>query len=500
MSEKETRKKKEPMSIKKIITIIVIVVLALLMVGGVYYVVVLVAQSKAEKANAWGYYDGETITIENNNVFYNTLVNDSNLQTAYLNGDYQSLYDSYYGAYQAQVVFTALSKEAKQAKIVAPQTLVNELILRAGVYNGSDGTFSQEVYNSATETEKAQVNTYYTNYYPYNLILSDLQSTIVSAQEAEFVKTLAEQSRSFEYFVIDYNVYPDDLTVAYAEEHEGLFDKMDLSIISASTIEKLTEALDALNAGTDWADVVSAYSEDGYASNGGSAGTVMVYSLLSNLADEADLEKVTSLEQGTYSEPIASPYGYTIYKADKALEKADYSDEEVIAAIKHYIVENDGDLVSPYVDTAVGLAAGQAQNDFEGAAKAANATIVTVTDAENNIGGSQYLGGLSYTDSLGYLASVAEDEAVSKELFTAEVGYVTGAIEVTAAEHASYIVARVTEIKDDNTTNSAATELLYQYYAPLQPAYDRFYNVLTSDKHTDNFYAQFLTSLFSTSV
>ena len=500
MSEKETRKKKEPMSIKKIITIIVIVVLALLMVGGVYYVIVLVAQSKAEKANAWGYYDGEAISIENNNVFYNTLVNDSNLQTAYLNGDYQSLYDSYYGAYQAQVVFTALSKEAKQAKIVAPQTLVNELILRAGVYNGSDGTFSQEVYNSATETEKAQVNTYYTNYYPYNLILSDLQSTIVSAQEAEFVKTVAESSRSFEYFVIDYNVYPDDLTVAYAQEHEGLFDKMDLSIISASTIEKLTEALDALNAGTDWADVVSAYSKDGYASNGGSAGTVMVYSLLSNLADEADLEKVTSLEQGTYSEPIASPYGYTIYKADKALEKADYSDEEVIAAIKHYIVENDGDLVSPYVDTAVGLAAGQAQNDFEGAAKAANATIVTVTDAENNIGGSQYLGGLSYTDSLGYLASVAEDEAVSKELFTAEVGYVTGAIEVTAAEHASYVVARVTEIKDDNTTNSAATELLYQYYAPLQPAYDRFYNVLLSDKHTDNFYSQFLTSLFSTSV
>ena len=500
MSEKETRQKKEPMSIKKIITIIVIVVLALLMVGGVYYVIVLVAQSKAEKANAWGYYDGEAISIENNNVFYNTLVNDSNLQTAYLNGDYQSLYDSYYGAYQAQVVFTALSKEAKQAKIVAPQTLVNELILRAGVYNGSDGTFSQEVYNSATETEKAQVNTYYTNYYPYNLILSDLQSTIVSAQEAEFVKKVAENSRSFEYFVIDYNVYPDDLTVAYAEEHEGLFDKMDLSIISASTIEKLTEALDALNAGTDWADVVSAYSEDGYASNGGSAGTVMVYSLLSNLADEADLEKVTSLEQGTYSEPIASPYGYTIYKADKALEKADYSDEEVIAAIKHYIVENDGDLVSPYVDTAVGLAAGQAQTDFEGAAKAANATIVTVTDAENNIGGSQYLGGLSYTDSLGYLASVAEDEAVSKELFTAEVGYVTGAIEVTAAEHASYVVARVTEIKDDNTTNSAATELLYQYYAPLQPAYDRFYNVLLSDKHTDNFYSQFLTSLFSTSV
>ena len=500
MSEKETRKKKEPMSIKKIITIIIIVVLAMLMVGGIYYVIVLVAQSKAEKANAWGYYDGEAIAIENNNVFYNTLVNDSNLQTAYLNGDYQSLYDSYYGAYQAQVVFTALSKEAKQAKIVAPQTLVNELILRAGVYNGSDGAFSQEVYNSATETEKASVNTYYTNYYPYNLVLSDLQSTLVSAQEADFVKTLAEHSRSFEYFVIDYNVYPNELAIAYAEEHEGLFDTMDLSIISASTTEKLTEALNALNNGTAWEDVVSAYSEDGYASKGGSAGTVMMYSLIANLTDKADLEKITSLEQGTYSEPIASPYGYVIYKADKALSKADYSDEEIIATIKHYIVENDEELITPYIDTAVGLAADQAQNDFEAAAKAAGAEIVTVADVENNIGESQFLGGFAYCDSQGYLSAAAQDEALNKELFTAEVGYVTGAIEVTAAEHTSYIVAKVTEIRDDNTNNSAATEALYQYYAPLQPAYDRFYNVLLSDKHTDNFYSQFLSSLFSTNV
>ena len=488
------------MSIKKIITIIIIVVLALLMVGGVYYVIVLVAQSKAEKASAWGYYDGESIVIENNNVFYNTLVNDSNLQTAYLNGDYQSLYDSYLSAYQAQVIFTAISKEAGQARIAAPQTLVNDLILKAGVYNGSDGKFSQDVYNSATETEKAQVNTYYTNYYPYNLVLSDLQSTIVSEQEAEFVKTIAENSRSFEYFVIDYNAYPDELATAYAADNEGLFDTMDLSILSATSEEKINQALEALNAGTEWADVVTTYSEDGYASQGGSAGTVMVYAILSNLADEADIDKITTLEEGTYSEPIASPYGYVIYKADKAIEKADYSDAEVISTIKHYIYEDDPDSITPYIETAVGLAASQAQTDFAGAAEAANASIVTVSDAENNIGGSEYLGGLSYCDSLGYLASAAEDEAVSKELFTAEVGYVTGAMQITATDHTAYLVARVTEIKDDNTTNSAATVLLYQYYAPLQPLYDRFYNVLGSDKHTNNFYAQFLTSLFSTSV
>ena len=131
VESKQKNEKKEKMSFKKLITIIIIVVLAMLMVGGIYYVVVLVSQSKAEKANSWGSYDGESIMIENNNVFYNTLVNDSNLQTAYLNGDYNTLLSSYYSAYQAQVAFMALSKDAKEAGIVAPQDLVNDLIIRS---------------------------------------------------------------------------------------------------------------------------------------------------------------------------------------------------------------------------------------------------------------------------------------------------------------------------------------------------------------------------------
>jgi len=68
VESKQKNEKKEKMSFKKLITIIIIVVLAMLMVGGVYYVVVLVSQSKAEKANSWGSYDGESIMIENNNV------------------------------------------------------------------------------------------------------------------------------------------------------------------------------------------------------------------------------------------------------------------------------------------------------------------------------------------------------------------------------------------------------------------------------------------------
>ncbi len=88
---------------------------------------------------------------------------------------------SYYGAYQAQVVFNALTKDAKTAGIAAPQDLVNDLILTAGVYNGTDGKFSREKFDASSEAERMSVNNYYTKYYPYNLVVSDMQSTILSS-------------------------------------------------------------------------------------------------------------------------------------------------------------------------------------------------------------------------------------------------------------------------------------------------------------------------------
>ena len=176
VESKQKKSKKEPLSLKKIITIVIIAVLALLMVGGISYVFTIAAQSKAEKESAWGSYDGEDIRIENNNVFYNTLMSDSNLQTAYLSGDYNTMISSYLNAYQAQVLFIALTKEAKEAGIVAPQELVNNLILRAGVYNDESGNFSEDLFNASSEADRVKVNNYYTSYYPYTVVVSDLQS------------------------------------------------------------------------------------------------------------------------------------------------------------------------------------------------------------------------------------------------------------------------------------------------------------------------------------
>ncbi len=499
VESKQKNTKKEPMTFKKLITIIIIVVLALLMVGGVYYVVVMVSQSKAEKSSSWGSYDGESIVLENNSVFYNTLVNDSNIQTAYLNGDYNTLFSSYYNAYQSQVVFTALSKDAKEAGIVAPQELVNDLIIRAGVYNDSDGNFSDDLFKQSSEAERISVNTYYTNYYPYNVVVSDHQSTIVSQPETDFIAEIAGDTRTFDYFVIDFNAYPDELAAAYGAENSALFDAADISILSASTEEKINAAYEALNAGSSWEDVVANYSEDAYKENAGAVGSLKLFSIITNMSDAANIDQITALEVGAYTAPIQSPSGYAIYKLNSAVTAADFSDADTLRAVKYYINTNGIEDMTSYIDTAVGLAASTAQTDFEAAAEACNGTIVNVIASNNNVGGSQYFGGIDYYDTNGYLASFAKDEAVARELFTAEEGYVTGVMQVADVEN-TYVIAKVTGINDDDTNAAYVATMLYGYYAPTQPAYDRFYNVISSSKHVDNFYTQFIATVFSSAI
>ena len=499
VESKQKNEKKEKMSFKKLITIIIIVVLALLMIGGVYYVVVLVSQSKAEKANSWGSYAGESILIENNNVFYNTLVNDSNLQTAYLNGDYNTLLSSYYGAYQAQVAYMALSKDAKEAGIVAPQDLVNDLIIRSGVYNDENGIYSADVFNASSESERIAVNTYYTNFYPYTAVLSDLQSAIVSKEELEFVENISKNTRSFEYFIINYLAYPNDLAEAYGKDNADQFRQANISVISCTTEDKILAAYEALQAGDEWNTVVATYSEDSYAENAGLIEDLALFSIVPNMSDPESIEIIKALEVGQYTAPIQSPYGYTIYRLDSEIHDPDFSDPETLAAVKYYINENNPDEILPYIDAAVATAPAQAQTDFEGAANAINSEIVSIASVSNNIGGSQYLGGISSYDSYGYLASQANDETISRELFTADEGHVTSALAVADADN-TYIVVKVDTVEDNNTSNAYVTTMLYNYYAAQQPAYDRIYNAFASNLHVNNFYTQFFATLFSSST
>lgn len=222
-SKKE--KKSSDWSVKKVITTVIIAILALLMIGGLYYIILLVQQG-TDESNVFGYYNGEPVKYEAGSVFYNTLNTNSAYQTAAQSGDIQGIYSAWYQAYQAQVAYLAVNQLAQKAGIRNPSALVDKFIVNSGLYASEDGskTFDEEVYKAANPVERTASYQYYTKLYPYIVALSDIQSTNSSDAEKEFVKELSKNTRSFDYYVVDYNEYPDYLAREYdisEMPHEG---------------------------------------------------------------------------------------------------------------------------------------------------------------------------------------------------------------------------------------------------------------------------------------
>lgn len=334
--EKE-KKEKSTWTPKKIITTIIIAVLALLMVGGLYYVIAFFQQS-SDDSNVFGYYDGEPIKYEANTVFYNTLVGNPNYQTAYASGDLSTVYGLWAQAYQQQVVVTALMQLANKANIVTSDKLVDKLVIESGVYSSEDGSknFDEEVYKATNTAERTATYNNYKNLYPYFVITEDMQTALSSEDEKNFILDYASEKRSFDYYVVDYNAYPDDLALSYdisgMEKEEGKEPSLseikqyiysvepdtvkpyiELAIADASSKDFYTAASSNGNKLVTVSDAVNNIGGSSLLATTGIEGTDS-QGLLASVFDKNLAKELFTAEKGYETAPIATETGYIVVK------------------------------------------------------------------------------------------------------------------------------------------------------------------------------------------
>ena len=208
-------KKKQGWTVGRIFTTVIIVVLALLMIGGLSYAIVFYKQGHDE-TNVYGYYDGKAIRLENNSVFANSILNNSNYVNAVLSNDISSLMSIYYEGFRSAVTVQAMNDMAEKAGVITTDTLVDRMIIKNGTYSGGgDSSFDEEYYKSKTVADRKAVYDFNKALFPANVMNEDLQTTLVGEPEADFVSSLTTDTRSFEYFAVDYNVLPDYIAQEY---------------------------------------------------------------------------------------------------------------------------------------------------------------------------------------------------------------------------------------------------------------------------------------------
>ncbi len=481
----KNKKEKSEWTAKKIATTVIIAILAFLMIGGSFYYIF--TPGFRDDANAFGFYDGKPVKFENNNVFGRTLQNDQDYVNGYSTGDYNQIYKSWNLAYQAQVIYEALNGMAEKAKIDSPDELVKDFILKSGIYNGENGEFDEELYNSINPSDRQLFTDYVREAVPYQIVLGDFATTLLPEGEKEFISTLNKNARDFSYFNIDYNVYPSDLATDYVEANKDLFKKLDLSMITCDTEENANKAYDALKAGQNWSEVVKNYSLDNYAENDGVLGSVLYANIVAtNLADTGDISKITALSKNEFTAPLQGPYAWAIYKLNADVVEPEV-DDSVLSYAKSVVYSKTPDAVKPYIENAVASAVSEVEKNFESAASSFSTGIVTVKGATNNIGNSQFAVGLQYSDPTAVLAVAAsENEDLAKQLFSGKIGQLIGPVET---EDGTLFV----RIDDDNSVSamSSVVDSYYDFYKSQLSWADLRDAVITSEKHEDKFAQKF---------
>lgn len=498
LSVKKPSEAKKASSVSRFFFVAIIVFLAFLMVGGTFFYIF--SPGFSGKDNAFGFYNKKPIVLENGNVFGRTLMADPAYAEAVQDGsnNYTQMYQSFYNAYQSQVVFDAVNEDAKAAKIPAPAAMVNKIILSSGAYNDDDGNFSLDRYNKILPAERQSFYQYVKSITPYENVLKDYGSILTASEEIEFVKELNRNTRDFEYFNVGYGVFPDESAKVFIEENSYLFDKMNLSIISCTTEERAKEAYEALKT-KSWNDVVSEYSEDSYKENNGEFGSdLYANAIASNITSDADLAKIRALTPDTYTEPIQGPYSWAIYKLNKPVEEADPNDKDVLYYAKSLIFTKNKDDVMPYIEVAktsiTSLLEEHPETDFHSLEDEYGVVVNSVVGSVYNASGSQFIADIAYVDLQGQMASaVKKDVELYKKVFAMKVGEYIGPVEL---DDGTVIFIRSIEA-DENVNLSSTMSGLYEEYGSEIPSYDIKSSILKSPKHEDHFTEKFIEVFLS---
>ncbi|MBR1918329.1 MAG: SurA N-terminal domain-containing protein [Spirochaetales bacterium] len=441
----------------------------------------------------FGKYNGKNIEFKYGNYFYNTY--NSIVGRLGSNADFNTVYQAWQNAYTSSVIHEALDQEAKKAGIVASDEAINQAILASGVYSNADGAFDEEAYRNADQTTKNNVYNSAKQQVPAQIVFSDMASVSSSEAEKAFISSMVSTGRAFNYVAFDYHVLTDDVVSKYVAEKPEDFRTIELSVISVATQEEADALKTKLDGGADFAASVQESSIDGFKSNDGKVGPQFARLLGSYLITNAeDLAKVVSAQKGEIVGPIATTYGFSIFKVDEAAKDFDPADETSVATVKQMYAEANPEEAKSAAEAAANDFFAKVQGgNLSSAAASAGYTVQAVpATVANPANSSMLMVSFAYTDSYGLLATAAGDADFVTTLYQGAEGTV---LEPKEAGN-GFIV---TEIGADSAIESTSSifETYYDYLSSGAAQQDIQSSILSSDKFEDNFSATFFEKVMA---
>ncbi len=482
---KEQKKKRKPITFSKVFTYLVLALISTVLIVGV--VVPSLGSSRKSNSIVFGTYGNEKIEFKPGNYFYTQYQAQARQNTG---NTEQASYQIWRGAYENTVFHTAISKMASDAKIIVAESTLNKAIIDSGSYS-TDGKFDIALYEKASVESKNTLKKQISNSIPTQIVLTDILSTLSSDSELDYILSIGDQSKAFDYVVFDSSLYPDEATKEYALANPANFSLIDISIITVDTEEAATSLKTQIeNNEITFSEAATANSLDSFAADGGKAGVFYLFELKSNFKTPDEVNNLFATPKGSVSDVFASSNGYAIYQVEQNPFLPDFDASDVLADVRRYIQTNDPTITDTYIEQ-IGnefIAKVNNGNSFKDVSDELNLPVNSVASTSVNVNSSNYLLGFQYTDNSGYLSALSTDVESMKKLYSLNIGDVSDLIKSNNA----YIVTTVTDIQPMTQENKDYVAMIYPYLNQQQMQQDLVDRVFTNDTFKDNFLTVYL--------
>jgi parvulin-like peptidyl-prolyl isomerase len=310
-------------------------------------------------ALVFGSYNGKEISYYQGSYFSNQLQSISNqYQQSGSQTNSQAVQQAiYYQAFLNTALHVAMVQKAQESGVNVSEDAVVKALLVYPAYLDENGKFSEAQYQATDASARASARTLtQENLLEATLVKDLLYNVKTGTPEADFVKGMVRDERSFSLVQWLFSAFPASEVQKYGEANRSRFVRMKVSRILVSSGEAQAKEIrkKIVDKTSTFEELAKTYSKDSYADKGGDMGWRYAYDLEADFDVKDTAKTVLALKQGELSDVLKGTYGWLIYRCDAEAVDADFTNASVQADVKSYITTYEKGKIEDYFNTRAG--------------------------------------------------------------------------------------------------------------------------------------------------
>ena len=288
----------------------------------------------------FGSYRGRPIEYTQGNFFERQLRTIAEQQTQAGSQNLEAqLYSIWRQAFESASVHTAVMYYAERGGMDVSEDRVDTELAQYPAFL-ENGSFSPERYEEMPAAERFSLRTYMKEVLIQQQFLEDMIGDNRHASaEVAFLQDMARTERRFSFASFEFDDFPEEQVVSYAEANSDLFRRIKLSSITIDTGSSDAEEVhrQAAEGVSSFEELARIHSADIFAEQGGEMGWEFYYDLEPDFDDIAQLDEVFSLRAGEISPVLQTRTGYVIYRVNEPAQEPTFDDPAAIQVVREYM-------------------------------------------------------------------------------------------------------------------------------------------------------------------